>query len=200
MSDNILSKVIAGKTGFVQQINQVVDALSANFLPRSLAGSVVDLAGTVGETTRRWSNGFFKVFTIKGDNSEIVFQENAVSEQIEIVNGANQIVKTTEKTFIGNTRGQQVSNDANFSNGDMLLYSQAVAHNASYSRTIISKTDAVFFVSSSSPASHSRTVTNATSIGTDLYIATSDADKIVTVTNNDDFITRTITVRSFEFH
>ena len=107
MADNQLAQVTAGKTGFVSQINQYFSALTVNFLPRSVAGTVADLAGTVGETTRRWSNGFFKVFTIKGDSKEIVINEDGFSygDILTFLNGTNENAKAGSDYFTTKTRG-----------------------------------------------------------------------------------------------
>lgn len=59
MGDNNLSKVVAGNTGFVSQINQYYDAMKQSLLPRSSAGIPTDAAGGLGDAARRWLKGYF---------------------------------------------------------------------------------------------------------------------------------------------
>lgn len=59
MGDNNISKITGGQTGFVQQLNQYFDSVVQNLLPRSLAGIVVDGAGSLGDAARNWTRGYF---------------------------------------------------------------------------------------------------------------------------------------------
>ena len=106
MSDNQLAKVTAGKTGFAQQVNQFVDSLTVNFLPRSLAGTVVDLAGSIGEQTRRWVWGFFENISIRGASKEMKLSEDGFdySDGITFVNGTNENARAGENFFTPKTR------------------------------------------------------------------------------------------------
>ena len=194
MADNQLSQVTAGKTGFVSQVNQYFSALTVNFLPRSIAGTVADLAGTVGETTRRWSNGFFKVFTVKGNNSSLIFKENVTSEQIEILSDTSQIVKTTDESFIGKTRANRVTDNADFSIGDVLVSIVPLSANQVLTLTVKASANSIIHLGSALPAS----ITNCTDIGADLYISDNDNDKIITVTNYSS--PNTSGVYCFEYH
>lgn len=60
MSDNNISQVTGGKVGFVSQVNQYFTALTQNIFPRGISGVVADLAGSIGDSTRRFKNGYIQ--------------------------------------------------------------------------------------------------------------------------------------------
>jgi hypothetical protein len=59
VSDNNVSEVVAGKTGFITDVNQYFTALRENFFPRNSSGVVADAAGSLGDSNRRWFKGYF---------------------------------------------------------------------------------------------------------------------------------------------
>lgn len=145
MSDNQLSKVTAGKNGFIQQVNQFVDALSVNFLPRTIAGSVVDLAGTLGETTRRWAGAFLQSLSIRGTTGELVFRENATSSNIEVKSNGTVIGEFNNNAYIPKTR-VAVSNNAVFENGEFIS-SSATITNTPTVRTVTVRSGSIVNIS-----------------------------------------------------
>jgi len=54
-----LVEVLAGKTGFVSQINQYRNALMENLVPRNSSGIATASAGDVGTSTYPWKDGHF---------------------------------------------------------------------------------------------------------------------------------------------
>ena len=59
MSDQPVSEVVAGKTGFITDVNQYFNALKEDFFPRNSAGVVTNAGGSLGDSTRGWLKGFF---------------------------------------------------------------------------------------------------------------------------------------------
>lgn len=100
MSDNNISEVQTGNTGFPSQVNQYFNALKEVFYPRDAAGVVSDSAGSLGDSTRRWLNVFTAALTLGSASKNTTIQRNIGDTATEIITADNVEITTDGATSI----------------------------------------------------------------------------------------------------
>lgn len=111
MSDNNLSQVNSGNTGFVSQVNQYFDAFKQSIFPRNSAGVPTDSAGSIGSAAKKFLDGFFSgtLYSVNSELSgtakaDIVEAESKITlENTDIEENASSTLTVTgpDSGFIG---------------------------------------------------------------------------------------------------